>query len=342
MEISIKQRKTDGVWVAKARFELSVREEGESESAARAALEQKVREILEAELHGNDGPGKEDTTQQKINAKLEELRPYWRDYDWMTLDDVIETNGCRGIEYRYEKELVWLYVDFQTIPKFTLVHVPEELFPDGKWFIGNCEKKATCTKEESALWRRHRENKAKYLKELEKEKLEAAKKVDPEREAQRRRELEEERLEREIRYALGKEVSKIESLLMSLDRGMFEEFYKETKPYLARFQEWEVRNFIHLAGGYWRKRLFFKALEESGEILPEIEIDVPYVSEYEGFLAWFKEQTEHKDSNIKAVIRAGLGTGAVEYYVHEGYERQHFEAVRRAWEFLELGEFLDV
>ena len=38
MEISVKQRKTDGVWVAKARFELSVREEGESESAARAAL----------------------------------------------------------------------------------------------------------------------------------------------------------------------------------------------------------------------------------------------------------------------------------------------------------------
>jgi len=341
MEISVKQRKTDGVWVAKARFELSVREEGESESAARAALEQKVREILEAELHGNDGSGKEDTTQQEINAKLEELRPYWRDHDWMTLDDVIETNGCRGIEYKYGKEVVWLYVDFQSIAKFNLWHVPEELFPNGKWFIGNCEKKATCAHQESALWRRHKENKAKYLKELEKEKLEAAKKVDPVALAKERAEM---YFQLDVERFVEEQLRCLYVYGIYYERAFKEQKIRVDNPVEGLDRKF-VSNAVRAAGGEWDRRKYRKALEE----VPSVHVEVEWEALLDGESLMnvivdgvYSVAKSNYNSAGRRCTNALEWAEVVQFTLKDGKLREAVEFLDKMWSELGWGKFLDV
>lgn len=355
MEIETKQRKTDGKWVAKAYAfdKCLVRVIGESESAAREAAERELKALLEAELYGEELQKERDTTQQKINEKLEELRPYWRDHDWMTLDDVLETNGCRGIEYRYGKEIVWLYVDFQPIPKFTLLHVPEELFPDGKWFIGNCERKATCARPESALWRRHRENKTKYLMELEKQHLEAVKKVDPEEEARKRAERHDRYLAIEVRKAIGEAITPV--VLFVGDWDLF--CYGTVKDDLPRPKRFDpgkydagiVKMAILKAGGGWNPRWFnaskwetveedyYSWLEDDNPFWLDLVVDEhPFHSEFEEIIGKARELCEYvgyRTDKIGRSIRARVCL--------EGKEKEAVEWIVEMWEKFGWGDFLE-
>jgi hypothetical protein len=342
MQVKTKQRKTDGQWVAKAYFlgQCLAKAEGESESAAQEAVEQEAKSVIEAELHGDDGAGREEKLQQEINGMLEKLRPYWRDKEWITLDDVIETNGCRGIEYNIEHKSVYLYVDYQNAAKFHMLKVPVGLFSNG-WVIGDCKRQATCKRLESELWRRTAERKAAAMEESQRRIMEAAKKLDPEEEARKRVE---EMFQIEIREFLSEQLR-----CLYVYGGLYEATYKlrevQIENVIAGLDRALVANAIVTVGGKCDRRRYKQACLETFSSCMVKDWSVMFDAE-ELMLRIAAGVHKVADSNFEAVRHL---CGNMEDWLRVAKFRVDWDKMGEAaewidkmWEELGWGKFLDV